>query len=197
MNFEVESTAFWVSKWWCWSFNYNWPFSWLTITESSNQALMSNIRVDLVESESGSLYIRRTRIEVLGGEYSKCHSLVSSDHAILTQSSHVLYWYSCAHLRYIAVCCSCNNDHLTALHFHICTSWSRQRIVDFETSILVMLHNSTKDTCIWVSAAATMYLSCTIVVIHGHPGCLRFVCIPWFLRCTIKLDIVWRRILNE
>ena len=36
---------------------------------------MSNIRVDLVESESGSLDIRRTRMEVLGGEYSKCRSL--------------------------------------------------------------------------------------------------------------------------
>ena len=37
---------------------------------------MSNIWVGLVESESGSLDIRRTRIEVLGGEYSKCRSLL-------------------------------------------------------------------------------------------------------------------------
>src|SRR5271170_7890900 len=37
---------------------------------------MSNVRCKLVEPESGSLQIRRTRILVLGVEYSICRSLI-------------------------------------------------------------------------------------------------------------------------
>jgi len=58
MNFGVQSTASWVSKWWCRSFNCNWPFSWLTITGSGNQALMSNIRIFGLEYLSWPCRIR-------------------------------------------------------------------------------------------------------------------------------------------
>src|SRR5271170_3415549 len=37
---------------------------------------MSNVRYKLIEPESGSLQIRRTRIMVLGVEYSICRSLI-------------------------------------------------------------------------------------------------------------------------
>ena len=122
---------------------------------------------------------------------------VSSDHAILAQSSHVLCWCSCIHLRCVAACCSCNNDCLTALHFCIRTSGNRRWIVDFDTSTLVMLRNSAKGTCIWVSAAAIMCLFYVVVVIRGRPWCSRFAHVPRFLRRVIKLDTVQWGILNE